>query len=54
MEAPQIIMIVLYSLALFNGLINHGKLKTGRESFFTNLVAIALECGILYWGGFWG
>ena len=49
---PQIIQLGIMFLALGLSMAQHGKPKTGKESFWTTLVAIGIQFGILYWGGF--
>lgn len=53
MKAPQIIMIVLYSIAVFTSLLKHGESK-GEYNFWASLIATVIEVLILKWGGFWG
>jgi hypothetical protein len=53
MGIPQIIIIVLLGINLGAGMVQHGKPKTGKNSFWVSLVACALEVSILWWGGFW-
>ena len=52
MGAPQIIMIVIFSISLTLSMLDHGKPKTGKESFFAALVNTAITVGLLIWGGF--
>lgn len=53
MKAPQIIMIVLISVDLILELILHGEEIPRKHNFVSELVAKALLCALLYWGGFW-
>jgi hypothetical protein len=48
----QIIMVVLLSSNLLLAANQHGKPKTGVNSFWTNLVAALIHVVILYFGGF--
>jgi LPXTG-motif cell wall-anchored protein len=50
--APQIILCVLYCLSLGVNLAKHGQPKTGKESFWTGLIAIIIVVTLLIWGGF--
>lgn len=55
MHAPQIIMIVLWSLTLFDDLAHHGEYTEPRKrNFFGTLIAVGLSVGLLWWGGFFG
>lgn len=50
----QIIWIVLICLSLGISISEHGKPKTGNNSFWTSLVATIVNVFILYMGGFFG
>lgn len=52
MHAPQIILIVFFSLVMGLNLAMHGKPRTGNYNFFGTCIAVAIEVSILYWGGF--
>ena len=52
MNAPQIIMIVLYTISVFTSLMKHGESK-GDYNFWASLIAVVIEAAILKWGGFW-
>ena len=52
MKAPQIIMIVLFTIGLWNSLIKHGNRKEGYENFWISLLSVAIQVLILKWGGF--
>lgn len=55
MKAPQIIMIVLWSIGLFDDLMHHGEYTEPRKrNFFASLLAVGILVGILVWGGFFG
>ena len=54
MGIPQIAMIVLFALSLWQNFEKHGEPRGGSYDFGAALVAIALESGLLYWGGFFG
>lgn len=53
MGIPQIIMIVLMALNLFEALTKHNKCEIKKHNFWTCLFAILIECTIFYYGGFW-
>lgn len=49
---PQILIIVLFSISLLLAANKHGREKSGKENFWTSLVAMAITVGLLIWGGF--
>lgn len=52
MHAPQIILIVLWTISLTGGIFLHG--KTYKFSFPSRLGYGIIEMALLYWGGFFG
>jgi uncharacterized membrane protein YiaA len=50
--APQIIMIVLLSIGLFNSAMKHGKKEEKTENFFISLLSTVIYTAILIFGGF--
>lgn len=52
MNAPQIIIVIMYALSLGIEIQRHGEPKHGRENAWVTLVVIAINLGLLYWGGF--
>lgn len=52
MNAPQIIVIVLYSMSVGIELVMHGTPKTGSHSAWVAIIDAALMIGLLKWGGF--
>jgi hypothetical protein len=50
----QIALTALYVLSLGTHLAKHGEPKDGKYSFWTALVAVAIEFTLLYFGGFYG
>ena len=52
MKAPQIIMIVVLAVNVWQNLEKHGETKCSEYHFGVALIAAALEVGLLYWGGF--
>ena len=53
MGIPQIIIIVLYSIALLTSAYEHGKPKEeGNNNFWIVFFGIAIQMGLLIWGGF--
>ena len=53
MGAAQIIMIVLFALGLGVTVAKHGQPK-GNYSIGENIIGIAINVALLWWGGFWG
>lgn len=51
MRAPQIIMIVLFTMSLTTSLFKHGE-NEGTYNFWTTLIGAIIEVLILKWGGF--
>ena len=54
MKIAKILLITLYAISLLISANEHGKPKTGRNSFWTALVGMAIQMGLLWWGGFFG
>lgn len=52
MGIPQILMIVIIAMGLGISMVEHGKPKTGKNNFFTSLIASVIEIALLYFGGF--
>jgi hypothetical protein len=50
---PQIIMIVLFAMSFTLNLVNHGEDKDDKYNVWYTIIFIAIECTILYCGGFW-
>ena len=50
--APQIIYLVLVLIALLAAANSHGKMEKRPKSFWISLVSIAVQAGLMYWGGF--
>ena len=53
MGAAQIIMIVLFALGLGTTIAKQGQPK-GNYSIGENIIGIAINVALLWWGGFWG
>lgn len=52
MGAPQIILIILYTLSIIcNGFL-HGRPKEGTYNVGAALLSTAITFGLLVWGGF--
>jgi len=49
---PEVIMLFLMVLSLGIAISEHGKPKTGKNSFWATLIGQALSFALLYWGGF--
>ena len=54
MSTAAIVLIVLMAISAGINIEQHGKPKTGNHSIWIWLVSVALEIGLLYWGGFFG
>lgn len=54
MGTPQIIVLFLIGISLGSDMIMHGKQKTTTVNIWKTLVAVALNIGLLWWGGFFG
>jgi hypothetical protein len=54
MRAPQIIMIVLWAVVLYDAAVDHGKPKKGTCNFFASLISACGYAALLIWGGFFG
>ena len=52
MNAPQIILLVLFGISLLVSANKHGQDKKGKENFWITLIAAAIQLSICYWGGF--
>ena len=52
MKAPQIILIVIYGTALLAAAYMHGKPHTKNFSFWDTVLGLAVQTGLLWWGGF--
>lgn len=51
---PQLIMCGFMVMALGSNAIMHGKKREGKYNFWAASIAIAIEAGVLAWGGFFG
>lgn len=52
MGIPQIIYIILLAMNLGVALAKHGQPKNTNYNFVAQLIAVIIEAGVLYWGGF--
>lgn len=52
MIIPQILMIVLFAVTLLLTANKHDKPREGKYNFWSALIAIIIQVGLLYWGGF--
>ena len=50
--APQIIILVWFTLEMGMVLAKHGQPKGGRWSFWSHLFAIGALLNLMWWGGF--
>lgn len=53
MGIPQILMIILYSMALAISMCKHGETETKTENVGSTIFDIVIQASILYFGGFW-
>jgi hypothetical protein len=51
MAAPQIVLIVLFSVSLLINARDHGRPRS-NTNFWNALVSTGITIGILIWGGF--
>jgi hypothetical protein len=49
---PEGIYLALVFIGLGLGLARHGQPKTGVHNIWSDIIATALVCGLLWWGGF--
>lgn len=54
MNAPQIIIIILFGAQLGIGLAYDGKQHQRKISFMSEIFRVGVNAGLLYWGGFFG
>lgn len=52
MHAPQIIVLVLYAMAIGIELPQHGETYMSKHNAFISMIGTALMLGLLWWGGF--
>jgi hypothetical protein len=52
MNAPQIIVIVMFTISLTASAFLHDEYKTGKHNFFVDLIGAAIMLSLLFWGGF--
>lgn len=50
---PQIILLILFSISLYESIKEHGLEKVGRGNAWDVIVGIIVINGLLWWGGFW-
>jgi hypothetical protein len=53
MNGAQIAMAIMLAMSLGIDLAKHGEPKTGNYNFWTGLISLIIQTGILAWGGFW-
>jgi hypothetical protein len=49
---PQIIYILLFFVSLVVIGFRHGKEKKGEYNMIEDLIALAIQVGLMFWGGF--
>lgn len=54
MSLPAIIWIIISVMGLGVSLAQHGKTSVKRENFLFTLIAMGINVGLLWWGGFFG
>ena len=54
MTGPQLTLAALWVISLCLHARDHGKPKTGKNSFWNGLIGVGISFAITYWGGFWG
>ena len=52
MQAPQIIVIVIYAVSLLSSAHLHGKPRVGNNNFFSELAIRIALIALFWWGGF--
>lgn len=48
----QVVIIVLYSLALYNGFITHGTYQRGKGNVWHSIIGVGIMLFLLITGGF--
>lgn len=51
---PQIVMIIAMAFNLCMNMIKHGEDRDEKYNFWVSLISCALQCVILFAGGFFG
>jgi hypothetical protein len=52
MHSPQVLLLLFVGAGIGMHLVKHGEPRDGSYNFFHASIAGAIECGLLYWGGF--
>ena len=52
MGAPEIIMICLYAITLYEHITKDGEPREGQYSWIGALIGTGIGVGLLWWGGF--
>lgn len=52
MSIPAVILLCIYAMSIGVSMMEHGTPKTGINSFWTTLVGVCINIGLLWWGGF--
>ena len=50
--APQIIFIILMSIAIVSPVIGYGRYYPQKHSFISSIIGVIIISVLLYWGGF--
>ena len=54
MIIAKILLIALYAISLLLSANMHGKPRGGTYNFWTDLIGMVINTGLLWWGGFFG
>ena len=52
MHAPQIIVLVLYSITIGIEMAQHGETYVTKHNVFITMIGVVMMLGLLWWGGF--
>lgn len=53
MNGAQITLGIIFAISLLLHARDHGKPKTGKDSFWAAALSFLIINTVLYWGGFW-
>ena len=53
MKWPQVVMIAMYVLNIYDTAQHHGEPRRGTNNVLVALLGVALSVVVLYYGGFW-
>lgn len=52
MNAPQIILVILWTITITVSIYKHGQESTWN--FYQSVIGVAINASLLWWGGFFG